>query len=311
MADEQRRTQSNSTQRKLNPAKPMKPGPAYPGKVFDRQLYEAATNYRDELLNKTQSEDGEPLYDYDLQHLPWEERMQRQRVVSMAEPGESEPDEQEDMTQSKASQRQYNYGADANRRTEFYNALVGDGYRFGENKSRSRDEYDVVMRNPYKAAYLYSLLTNSGDWELDDFDTWYSDFGVDEAAPPQQPRGLLSRFIYRITPFENRSGKSAYQRWKDDPKTWWETATNFNPAIAENETASAAQERAEHNPLAAIIYRNFIGPYAKRMRKGRGSDSPVYYFNNRQYYKSGNKYHPLDELLNHGTTLYEREWRMR
>lgn len=59
---------------------------------------------------------------------------------------------------------------DENRRKAFFDALVEDGH-VGDEKS-----YNETMANEASARDLYNKLTTS-DWELDDFDTWYEDFG--------------------------------------------------------------------------------------------------------------------------------------
>lgn len=62
---------------------------------------------------------------------------------------------------------------DENRRKRFYQELVEDGH-VGDEKS-----YNETMANEASARDLYNKLTTSG-WELDDYDTWYEDFGPEK-----------------------------------------------------------------------------------------------------------------------------------
>ena len=75
--------------------------------------------------------------------------------------------------------------------------------------------------------------------------------------------------------------------------------------IPANETEQYAKRLAQHNPLAAGIYWAFVWPYAQHMRNGERGHSPLYLYNNRYYYKSGDAYLPLQEQIDAGVTRYE------
>ena len=69
--------------------------------------------------------------------------------------------------------------ADEDRRKRFYQELVEDG-RVGDEES-----YNKTMASDVSARKLYDALVKTGEWELDDFDTWYEDFGPEKKA--EQP----------------------------------------------------------------------------------------------------------------------------
>ena len=74
--------------------------------------------------------------------------------------------------------------ADENRRKSFFDALVEDGYTFGKEESTERAAFDSLMNDPAWAKRTHKALVDDG-WELDDFDTWYEDFGPEKKA--EQP----------------------------------------------------------------------------------------------------------------------------
>ncbi len=63
---------------------------------------------------------------------------------------------------------------DEKRRNEFYQALVEDGYTFGGKTDRAA--FDAMMADTTRAKKTYAKLIKSG-YELDDYDTWYSNYG--------------------------------------------------------------------------------------------------------------------------------------
>jgi hypothetical protein len=69
--------------------------------------------------------------------------------------------------------------ADEDRRKRFYQELVEDG-RVGDEES-----YNKTMASDVSARKLYDALVKTGEWELDDFDTWYEDFGPEKKAEQQ------------------------------------------------------------------------------------------------------------------------------